>query len=735
MPEKETQSASTSNTGSKSTSIFIKSPQSLNSFSSTAKSILDELREKHKGLEQNSTKKLHPLEFISLDKIGELLNKYNNLSEQAKSTQAIDQAISVILDQKGGGKEKYAYLYPYLMKSANKVTAKIAVISPQTSSSIDMSPFKDACFEFSKPMIDLILSNRSKKSKDLDDNNPGSALFQKNKNGQDWLYPERFSLESEIILLIKSGFKPNTYIPIPEFINDFIEYGKVRNTLETITSSYHIIIDELQVKDDGSYAKQPEMINHYRAQADGLEKFSMMYLNKLCDEGASVYRSKVQEFKTKFIDAAEPGRKQTREKIKALISLIKDFPFHLAKSELSSSVRETCDEAIKLLESLMSKMESLIDRKYKNIEDQIIKSISKKISEHTKTNMTLLVLDIDKEVNSSGVKEADKLIDLKTKVSKEILGSFGNADSTDEAGNLITYVVDHSIMASVLHKYGMNKSLSPKEKAEYEIAKKINEELTTSKNRRLNINIKPDVVEKMNQELATKESEEVVKKNHFEFLNDLNPVAGILAFMVVILVSTVMFFLENDITLILMGFPVGIVVGFIAAKFIKPKGEQKEEKGNKPSGKAENPVDAKTSQITKAATKVIYPSSFNSVTEKVYDKASLKKKIEANLLDIKGGAPLLKEENDPAKVASAIEHAILNNSVVLAIPDNLVPKNKPASLIISKTDFKAPTFRTQLSEIYRDNMDKNKMNKELVGYYKYLINVLEVEYHKFLPKK
>ncbi len=731
MAEKETQST----TPSKSTSIFIKSPQSLNSFSSTAKSILDELREKHKGLEQNSTKKLHPLEFISLDKIGELLNKYNNLSEQAKSTQAIDQAISIILDQKGGGKEKYAYLYPYLMKSASKVTAKIAVISPQTSSSIDMGPFKDACFEFSKPMIDLILSNRSKKSKDLDDNNPGSSLFQKNKNGQDWLYPERYSLESEITLLIKSGFKPNAYIPIPEFINDFIEYGKVRNTLETITSSYHIIIDELQVKEDGSYAKQPEMINHYRAQADGLEKFSMMYLNKLCDEGASVHRSKVQEFKTKFIDSAEPGRKQSREKTKALISLIKEFPFHLAKTELSSSVRETCDESIKILESLMSKMEGLIDRKYKNIEDQIIKSISKKINEHTKTNMTLMILDIDKEVNASGVKEADKLIELKTKVSKEILNSYGNADSTDEEGNLISYVVDHSIMASVLHKYGMNKSLSPKEKAEYEIAKKINEELVASKNRRLNINIKPDVVEKMNQELAFRDSEDNVKKNHFEFLNDLNPVAGILAFMVVILVSTVMFFLENDISLILMGFPVGVVIGFIAAKFIKPKGEQKEEKTNKPSGKAENSADAKTSQITKAATKVIYPSSFNSVTEKVYDKASLKKKIEANLLDIKGGAPLLKDENDPAKVASAIEHAILNNSVVIAIPDNLVPKNKPASLIISKADFKAPTFRTQLSEIYRDNMDKNKMNKELVGYYKYLINVLEVEYHKFLPRK
>ena len=184
-----------------------------------------------------------------------------------------------------------------------------------------------------------------------------------------------------------------------------------------------------------------------------------------------------------------------------------------------------------------------------------------------------------------------------------------------------------------------------------------------------------------------------------------------------------------------MGFPAGIVLGFIAAKFIKPRGEKEDPTPKKQSGKTENPADAKTSQITKAASKIIYPSSFNSVTEKVYDKASLKKKIEANLLDIKGGAPLLKDETDPSKVASAIEHAILNNSVVIAIPDNLVPKNKSSQLIISKADFKTPTFRTQLSEVYRESMEKNKMNKELVGYFKYLINVLEVEYHKFLPKK
>jgi len=728
MPENESTSTATK-------SILIKSPQSLNSFTATAKSILDELREKHKGLEQSGHKKLHPLELIAVDKLGEALLKYTNLSEQAKSNQAVDQALAHILDIKGKGKESYAYIYPFLIKSANKVASKIALVSPQTASTIDVGPYREACFEFSKPMIDLIFSNRAKKSKELDDNNPGSILFQKNKNGNDWLYPERFSLESEIASLVKTGFKPYSAIPIKDFIDDFIEYGNIRKNLEEITPKYHIIIDELQVKEDGSYVRQPEMVNHYRAQADGLEKFVMIYFPKLCDEGAAGFRPKIQEFKSTHIDGAQPGRKQSREKVKSLIGLVKDFPFSQVNSELSKSVKETCDESLKILESLISKMDSLIDRKYNNIQDQLFKSVSNKISEHTKNNMTLLVLNVEKEISSCGIKEADKLEGIKNKLIEDILKAFGNKEGRDEEGNIVTYVVDHTIMASVLHKYGMSTKLSPKEKIEYDIAKQINDELIASKNKKLNINIKPDLVAKMTQDLLKKDQNlEGGDSRTNEFFNSLNPVAGIIGFMVVVLCSAVIFFIENDLTYIMMGFPLGIVVGLIAAKFIKPKsGEVKTEK--KGVVKTEESADAKTNQIAKAASKFIYPSNFNSATDKVYDRASLMKKIEKHLGEIKSGAPLLAGENDPNKIASAIEHAMMNSSITIAIPDNLVPKNKPSSYIISKSDFKAPTFRNQLSDIYREQMEKNKMNKELVAYYKFLINVLEVEYHKYLSKK
>lgn len=734
MAENQTESSMAGNKQSSGRSVFIKSPQTLNSFSGTAKAIMDELREKHKGIESSGQKKLHPLEFLTVDKIGESLLKYNNLSEQAKSNQAVDQALATLLDVKENGKERFVYLYPFLLKSSNKVASKIAVISPQTASTIDVTPYRDACFEFSKPMIDLILTNRAKKSKELDDANPGAALFHKNKQGQDWLYPERFSIESEINLLVKSGFKPYTYLPIKEFVEDFIEYGSIRKNLEPITSKYHIIVDEIQVKEDGSYIKQPEMVNHYRAQADGLEKFIMQYFPSLCDSGAGAYRNKISEFKLKFIDGAEPNRKQTREKVTALIALVKDFPFSQVNSELSKQVRETCDESTAILESLMNKMGSLISRKYDNIQDKLFKSVSNKIIEHCKAKMSLLPLNVEKEMSTCGIKEDDKLKDVRERLIKDILKQFPNKETKNASGDTVKYVVDHTIMASILHKYGMASSLTEDEKIEYEVAKQLNDELVESKNRRLNINIKPEIVAKMNEDLLKKNEAKDDKTPTFltEFLKTLNPVPGILGFMGTVLVSAIIFLINEDFSVILMGFPAGIVIGILLAKFIQPKdGSVVVEKSASKGGEADN----KTSQITKAASKFIYPQSFNSVTDKVYDKASLMKKIEKHMVEIKSGAPTLKDEADNHKVASAVEHAILNNSVVIAVPDNVAVKNKPNQLIISKNDFKAPTFRSQLSEVYREQMEKNKMNKELVSYYKFLVNILEVEYHKFLPKK
>lgn len=83
-------------------SVIVKTPQSMNSLSATSRSIMDELRDRHKGKDRPGSKPLHPTELITIDRITEHLNKYSNLSEQAKSPAAVDQALKQISDIDNG---------------------------------------------------------------------------------------------------------------------------------------------------------------------------------------------------------------------------------------------------------------------------------------------------------------------------------------------------------------------------------------------------------------------------------------------------------------------------------------------------------------------------------------------------------------------------------------------------------------------------------------------------------
>lgn len=66
--------------------------------SATARCILDELRDWHKKTEKHGSKSVHPSYLLTLDKLGELLNKYRNLSEQAKSPPSVDMALRQLMD-------------------------------------------------------------------------------------------------------------------------------------------------------------------------------------------------------------------------------------------------------------------------------------------------------------------------------------------------------------------------------------------------------------------------------------------------------------------------------------------------------------------------------------------------------------------------------------------------------------------------------------------------------------
>jgi hypothetical protein len=716
---------------------FIKSPQSLSIFTATARCIMDELRDKHKAIEQSGMKKMHPSELITIEKIPSFLVKYSNLSEQAKSTEAIDQSLSVLTDSNSNGKDRYLYLYPYLIKSGNKITAKIAMISPQNAHEVDATPYRQACFEFSKSMVDLIISSRSKKAKEIKEEDPGEDLFQKNKQGNEWLNPEKFSIESEVNSLIKSGFKPYKYLPIKDFITDFIEYGNSKNALEEILPNYHLIIDEIQLKEDGSYIRQPEIVTHYRAQADGLEKFAMTYFPKLAESMGNDAKQMIHDYKFHHKDAALPGRKQNREKVKALIELVRNFPFSQSPTELSKQVKETCDISVRILLKLMENMENIIQRKYSSIERNLLNQLKNRIGEFTKTNMVLCPIDLKKEIEQAGIKETEKIKDIAGRLETELKKSYGIEKIPD--GNHKFYVVDQSYMASVLHKYGTELKSDTEAIKEYEIAKKINEEMISTQNPRLNINLDKGMVNQLETDLLNSEKAEKDKEKDDFFKNKFNMIAFLIVLALGVFISFLLYSSNDEIESVLVGLPLSTAIAFFAGLLTKKRPKEiidnSPKKPVKPLSLKEETKEDKMNMVAKASMKYIYPAAYSHITEKVYTQQSLKDKISKHVDEIKLAVPLLREEKDLQKISSTIEHSILNSSIVIAIPPELLVPNKPSSYIINKNDFKAPLYRGQLAEFYRKEMEKSKVDKSLVEYYRFIVNTLEIDYPKYLNKK
>jgi hypothetical protein len=733
-------------------SIVLKTPQSMTHLNATSKSILNELRERHKLIEaRGGSRAVYPGELLTLDKVVEVLQKFPNLSIQAKSTDAIDQAIHQLADHDGRGANRLVFFYPFLVNNNNKVTAKIALIAPQTAPEVDIKRYIDSCFEHSQPMIDLILKNRARKVKEIKEDEPGQFLLYKNKLGDKWLYPYLCSIESEITMLLKKAFKPYNYISVRDFIDDFVIYGKEKGLLRKVLDNYHIIVDEIELNPDGSFLHQPETVIHYRAQADGLEKFVFQHVRDLLDKEGDHdgLRVKLSNFKRDHIDNAAQGRKQNREKIKELISIIKSINFSNYKSDKAKKIEKTCNYSTGILEELIQEMDELIGRKFGAIHENVKKNLSNYVIEFTKRELTLCPIEVYKEVIRGGLKDEKDIETCMSEVKSFLLSEFGSREVTKEDGTKILYAVDQSYMASVMHKLTSLATEDDDYATQLTIAKQIYDELFAKKDPKLNSKIKEDHLAHLSEDMRKLEETVNEKRRREDFQKKYNVTAGGISFFVFLLICFILAFANGNLIFVLAGIPLSAIVGFIAAKFFRKRrfdrsAIRKEREKESVSGvaihsDASSPErqmkEEKSLEIAKVAEQFVFPKKYNTVEDKILDPPTLRSRINESLQDIQSRVKMLAKEEDMNKVASAIEYSLMSHSVVIAIPNDLVPKGMPNSLILGRTDFKTPLFRNQLSEHFRGELQKHKLDKDMVKYYTFLINTLEMEYYKFINKQ
>ncbi len=741
---------------------YIQLSDAIGSLTPTARCILDELKDWHKRVEKHGSKEIHPSYLLTLDKLPEALGKYTNLGSQGKTENAIHQALRLLLDLDHRGANRVMYVYPYLIKSGSKITSKIALIAPQKDNKTDTIPYRQACFRFSQELIKMLLDNRSKKGRNWDETNPGTLLIQKNKDGNPWLYPKLGSLESEITSLVRKGFGTVPYIPMTDFLIDFVNYAKEQNLAIGILNDYHIVLDQLEILPDGRFKKLPEVVNQILAHLDALESFTKDHLMKIAREAKyEVFIDKMNQYFQDEIFSSIEEKMNPEERVKRFLSLLESFPFASQKGNQAQVIRETVDTGMKILKRLSEEKGSVIHRKDDNIYSTMKQSVMSKIPEYTKNNHSLLRINFEDEVASAGITSPEKASEYIKRLKDDVLSEFSYQEEKLSNGKSVYYVVDHGYMAAVIHKLAFESKGNPELKKQLEFAKTINHRLSNPKHPELNNKLRPDAIAKMNAGVKDLEHEEREWEKSQDIKSKFNVVPGLMTFFVCVLMFiTAAYYLRSAVP-IFFGVPFSIAAGFMAALFFREKTSEEIREDIKNSGKFGNVGDwgkssggggampssssdeeqptsqkeEKIANIYKAADNFVFPKRFNKITDKVLDPKSLKSRIYENLDNIKrNNLTLAKEKNDD-KIASTVEYAVLQSVATILIPDDVAVKDMPSTILINRNDLKAALFRGQLADFYREEMNKKKFDKKLVKYYTYLINTVEMEYYKYLPKK
>ncbi len=756
--------------------LYIYSPDAMGSLSPTARAILDELKDWHRRVEKHGSREIHPSYLLTLDRIPEVLNKFNTLSQQAKTETAIHNAIKQIIDYDKKGQNRVAYIYPFLVRDGVKIKAKICLFAPQKESKTDAAPFRKSCLQASQELMDIILSQRAKKIRTLDEENPGNFLFAKTKTGEEWLFPKLGSLETEINQIVRKAFLPIQPIPIPEFAQDFMNYAKHSKSVIEILPDYHVIVDELQLNEDGSFRSQPEIVNQFRAQLDGLEKFAQKYLRKLSEEmNYTQFIENLEDFHKSYSLNAEPGRKQSAEKAEALIKLVESFPFDQTKTQLAKKVQETINLSARILKKLIQEKDMILDRKDESLYIKIRKELLERIPEFTKNNNTLMKIDFEQEIRKMGIQDESRVTHLAERLKEDVCSKFSYHEVPGSEGKSIFYVVDHGYMAAVMHKLTSDSDKHPELSRQLEIAKIIFSKLSNPKHPELNSKLNPENIVKLNMDIREIERVKQERLRNQEFQKKINIPAGLLTFIACVLIFLTASFNFQSIIPIVFGVPFSIVIAVMAAFFFREKSREELRQeilesgkyafsgsssgsgnsggiwralfGGEDTGKARKSSDSseeveeesrkshKIVEIYKAADGFIFPNRFNKITDKVLDLKTIQERIYASLSDIRRRNLNLAKEKDDDKVASTVEYALIQSCSVINIPTDIAIRNMPNTLYILKNDLKSPLFREQLAEAYREELNKKKFDKKLVKYYTYLINTIEMEYYKYLPRK
>ena len=719
--------------------IVVQDRSSLTAPNSADMEIMAKLDEKLRFIEQKKVSGNDPTYYLALDHIS------------VANATALEAAIKKVTDMQNGGKNRIAYLYPMLVSHHSKPTFQLFLFYPPKNKNAvrDAGPLRRAAAAKSEPLMRSLLEAKRAKPTEIEEEDPGAALIKLDGSKGARFYPDFFSLEYDFRRLLKKSYDKLQlpYIEIPDFFEDLRSFfSRSSDLVDHIGDRYHIVIDQLMLDENGNYSRTPEVIRHYRVLADGLEKFVLNVLyDKAKKGGASAYVAQLEAFRATHVVTAEPGRKQNKEKVDALMQLAQQYPFDRIQDKENNAIREKLNDVLSWLGVLIEKKDRLVNRKQQQGIDNLLQKIENMVQSHTKQNLDLFQIDLRREILRA-VKDEAQAMAMENDFEKRLTVRFGSYKVSSSDGSNLYYFVDQKYMSSVLENLSRQMKTDAGAAERFEIANQIYEQLAKRKDPALDQGLSAEERINLSQLRAHNLNKHSESKQMAQRANRYNLPQGILVSLIsAILFAAAMFYSTQLFWLV---FPLTLISVLAFYRFnFQPKQKTKSvlhEQAPSADNSAAFDSAAKHMQEQAAITKqkiatygsaMVFPFSPQKQSERVLTEDEFQKKVKMAAPEIKKNVPELAGLEGRALEEAAYE-ALREDAVCIVIPTDIIKKsmNKvPPALYINYKDFANDQTRTKIAEEYRQIFKPNLKEFEQ-EFYRYLINTLEVKYYTYLKK-
>ncbi|MFO1524601.1 MAG: hypothetical protein U1F16_01370 [Turneriella sp.] len=720
--------------------IVVQDRSSLSAPNSADMEILAKLDEKLRFIEQKKVGSNDPTYYLAIDHIS------------VANATALEGAIKKVTDLANGGKNRVAYLYPMLVSHHSKPAFQLFLFYPPKNKAgvRDAGPLRRAAMAKSEPLIRSLLEAKRAKPTEIEEEDPGAALIKLDSKGARF-YPDFYSLEYDFRRLLKKSYDKLQlpYIEIPDFFHDLRDFfSRATDIVDHIGDKYHIVIDQLMLDEQGNYARTPEVIRHYRVLADGLEKFVLNVLyDKAKKGGATAYVNQLENYRAQHVVTAEPGRKQSKEKVDALMQLAAQYPFDRIQDKESASIREKLHETLDWLKILIEKKDRLVNRKQQQTVDNLLQKIENMVQTFTKQNLDLFTIDLRREILRA-VKDEAQAMNMEAEFEKRLMTRFGAYKATASDGSSVYYFVDQKYMSSVLENLSRQMKTDKGAGERYEIAVQIYEQLAKRKDPALDHGLTAEERINLSQLRAHNINKNSESRQMEQRANRYNIPQGILVSLIsAILFAAAMFYSTQLFWLV---FPLTLlsVISFYRFTFqgrAKSKSSA-ESAASKTFSENTEAADSAARQMAEQAaltkqkigaygSAMVFPYMPQKHSERVLTEDEFRQKVKLAAPEVKRNVHELAGLEGKA-LEEAVYEALREDSVCIVIPTEIVKKsmNKvPIALYINYKDFSSDQTRNRIAEEYRAIFKPNLKDYEQ-EFYRYLINTLEVKYYAYLKK-